>query len=85
MTGTNVFLDGTKTTNDNGDSFYQLSASSPAKTAGAGGTPIGAYASSGAYVRSGIPPIPTIYSLILPGASVSGNTVQVKFSSKSNQ
>ena len=85
MSGTAMFVDSNRTTANDGDSFYQLSATSPANTASENGTPIGAYASLTPYNRSGIPAIPTIYSLTLPSSTVTGNSVQVKFSSRSNQ
>jgi hypothetical protein len=85
MTGTNVFNDGTRNMQNDGDSYYQLSANSPAKTAGAGGTPIGAFAGTLPYKLSGIPPIPTIYNVSIPSGIATGNSVQVTFSSRSNQ
>ncbi len=81
MAGSAVFVN-----NDynSGDKNFQLSPNSPALTAGAGSTPIGAFAGVSPYVFSGIPPIPTIYSLSLPAATSTGSTIQVTFSSKSN-
>lgn len=66
------------------DQYFMLSAASPAKTAGPGSTPIGAYAGAAPYVASGIPPIPTIYDITIPQSTQTGTSVQIKFSSKSN-
>lgn len=83
MTGNAVFVNNSYVAPYN-DKNFMLSTNSPAKTAGAGGTPIGSYASTNSYIPSGIPPIPTIYSLSLPSATATGSTIQVTFSSKSN-
>lgn len=85
MSGAKVFLDGTQQLSDiASDTLWQLSASSPAKTAGAGGTPIGAFGGGAPYKLSGIPPVPSIYKMSISTAIATGSTVPVTFSSKSN-
>ncbi len=83
MNGSTVFVNNNWNTSQN-DKNYMLSATSLALTAGAGGTPIGAYAGPTSYLPSGIPAIPTIYQLSLPSAITTGSTINVTFSSKSN-
>ena len=83
MNGSTVFVNNNWGTSQN-DKNYMLSATSPARTAGAGGTPIGAYAGTTPYLPSGIPAIPTIYQLSMPSAITTGSTINVTFSSKSN-
>lgn len=83
MTNNAVFVNYTLTTPPN-DQYFMLSTGSPAKTAGPGSTPIGAYGGAAPYVASGIPPIPTIYDITIPQSTQTGSSVQIKFSSKSN-
>jgi hypothetical protein len=67
------------------DSRWQLQASSPAKGAGINGVDCGIFGGTNPYRLSGIPPIPTIYSISSPqGNSTSGNTVQINLSTRSN-
>jgi hypothetical protein len=67
------------------DARYQLKAGSPALTIGAGGTPIGMFTGSYPYKLSGIPTIPTIYSLSSPqGNNPTGNTIQINLSTRGN-
>ncbi|MDQ2772993.1 MAG: hypothetical protein M3Y54_21110 [Bacteroidota bacterium] len=65
------------------DAWYKLKAGSPAIGAGVGGIDIGAYGSATgfAYRIAGIPAIPTIYQL---SQTVSGNTLNVNVSTRSN-
>lgn len=65
------------------DAWYKLKAGSPALGAGVGGVDIGAYGSATgfAYRIAGIPAIPTIYQL---SQTVSGNTLNVNVSTRSN-
>lgn len=65
------------------DAWYKLKAGSPAIGAGVGGVDIGAYGSATgfAYRIAGIPAIPTIYQLT---QTVSGNTLNVNVSTRSN-
>lgn len=81
MAGSAVFSNNDYTAGDKG---FVLSANSPALTAGANATPIGAFSGASPYIFSGIPPIPTIYSLSMPAATVTGSTIQVTFSSRVN-
>ncbi len=82
MTNNAVFVNNTLTPLD--DQYFMLSTGSPAKTAGPGNTPIGAYAGTAPYIPSGIPPIPTIYDITIPQSTQTGSSVIIKFSSKSN-
>ena len=65
------------------DAWYKLKAGSPAIGAGVGGVDVGAYGSATgfAYRIAGIPAIPTIYQL---SQTVSGNTLNVNVSTRSN-
>jgi hypothetical protein len=83
MAGTSMWQNGVGTYTE-GDANYQLSASSPAKTAGVGGTPIGAYGGVTPYIRSGIPAIPTVYGYSTPAGIITTPTIQVTFSSRTN-
>ena len=77
-------------TSNSTDGQWRLAASSPAIGAGLSvGTVIspdaGAYGGPDPYRLSGIPPIPTIYSLTVPAAIPSGsNSMNINFSSKNN-
>lgn len=67
------------------DARYQLKAGSPALTVGAGGTAIGMFTGSYPYKLSGIPTIPTIYTLTSPqGNNPPGNTIQINVSTRGN-
>ncbi|MBL7851771.1 MAG: hypothetical protein JNN04_12785 [Cyclobacteriaceae bacterium] len=65
------------------DGWYALSATSPAIGAGFGGSDCGMFGGTEPYVLSGIPPIPTIYSLIAPsiGEKNTGLPIQIKVKS----
>ena len=67
------------------DARYQLNASSPALTVGAGGTPIGMFTGTSPYKLSMIPPIPSIYQLSSPqGNNPPGSTIQINLSTRGN-
>lgn len=74
----NAFITGGTT-----DGKWQPSASSPFKGTGFGGTDRGLFGGSEPYVLSGIPPIPTIYSLTAPtiGEKNTGLPIQIKVKS----
>ena len=65
------------------DGWYKLRTSSPALGAGQGGVDVGATGSATGYGYrfGGVPAIPAIYQL---GQSVSGNTLNVTLSTRSN-
>ncbi len=65
-----------------GDAGFILKSGSPAKGAGYAGTDCGIFGGDYPYVLSGIPNIPSIYSLNLQNNS---NTLRVTISTKSNQ
>lgn len=65
------------------DGQYQLKSGSPAAGAGENGIDCGMFAGTMPYVLSGIPAIPSIYSLSVPATST-GNTLPVTISIKSN-
>jgi len=62
---------------------YYLNPSGPAVGAGFNGVDIGAFGGPDPYKLSGIPPIPSIYSLSAP-ATTTTNTLQVTISTRSN-
>lgn len=67
------------------DARYQLKGGSPALTVGAGNTPIGMFTGSYPYKLSGIPTIPTIYTLTSPqGNNPPGSTIQINVSTRGN-
>lgn len=67
------------------DARYQLGASSPALTAGAGGTAIGMFAGGSPYKLSTIPTIPSIYSVSSPqGNNPPGSTITINVSTRGN-
>lgn len=65
------------------DNGYQLKAGSPAVGAGYGGTDCGAFGGSTPYRLAVTPPIPSIYKLEVP-STPAGNTMNIKFSTRSN-
>ncbi|HYE54900.1 MAG TPA: hypothetical protein VD996_08660 [Chitinophagaceae bacterium] len=65
------------------DKDFQLKAGSPAIAAGYGGIDAGAYGGLSPYVLSVLPNVPSVYKLIAP-PSVSGNTMSITISTKSN-
>lgn len=66
------------------DEQYQLKPTSPLKTAGAGGTEVGAYGGTTPYVVSGIAHIPSITNMINTATGSNTTPVQVTISVKSN-
>jgi hypothetical protein len=73
----NLFVGGTAST----DGAYQLRTGSPAIGTGESGTDVGAFGGAVPYRLSGIPNVPTIYQY---SQSVSGNTLNVTISTRSN-
>ena len=73
-----VFVGGT------GDAQYQLAVGSPAVGAGVGGVDCGLFAGLEPYMLSGIPPVPTIYSLSAPTVTDQGTPLQVTLSVRTN-
>ena len=71
----NLFIGGTSS-----DGKYQIKATSPYVKAGFGGTQPGIFGGSEPYVLSGIPPIPIIYDLNVPGSgsTATGLNINVK-------
>lgn len=65
------------------DSRFKLKASSPAIGAGFGGVDMGAFGGPFPYILSGIPAIPTIYSLAVP-STVTSNSMSITISTKNN-
>lgn len=71
--------------NASADARYQLGASSPALTIGAGNTPIGMFAGTAPYKLSMVPAIPSVYKLTSPqGNTPSGNTITINVSTRGN-
>ncbi len=67
------------------DERFRLAASSPAIGIGLGGVDAGMTGSTLPYKLSGIPPIPSIYSLSSPqGNNPSGSTITINLSTKGN-
>lgn len=66
------------------DGRYVLKAGSPAIGAGYGSVDVGAYGGTPAYVKSGIPDVPSIYKLSVPPI-VTNNVLSVIVSTKVNQ
>lgn len=64
------------------DAWYQLkTGTNPARGTGSGGTDIGAFGGNTPYKLSGIPAIPTIYQF---NQTLSGNSLNVNLSTRSN-
>ncbi len=67
------------------DARYTLKTGSTAIGAGVGGTNCGIFGGTTPYRLSGIPSVPTIYSLTSPQGTIpAGNTVQINLSTRSN-
>ncbi len=66
------------------DSNFQLADKSPAKTVGAGGTAIGAYAGGNPYVPSGVPAGPAITSFMSSGFGSTTTPINITTSVRSN-
>ena len=73
-----VFVGGT------GDAQYQLAAGSPALGTGAGGADCGIFGGLEPYRLSGIPPVPSIFTLSAPTSTDQGTPLQVTLSSRAN-
>ena len=69
--------------NGNTDAAFVLKTGSPAIGAGTGAADLGAYGGSAPFKLAMQPPIPAIYKIQAPAAP-SGNTMNVTFSTKSN-
>lgn len=65
------------------DNNIQLSVSSPAKTVGPGGTPIGAFGGNNPYVLSGVPNVPVITTFFNTGAGTTATPLNVTISVRS--
>lgn len=65
------------------DNNIQLATSSPAKTVGPGGTPIGAFAGNNPFVLSGIPNVPVITTFFNTGAGTTATPLNVTISVRS--
>lgn len=63
------------------DRYYRLANASPANTAGPNGADAGSYGGFTPYVRSGMPPIPSIFAASIPGAANTATGVPVNQSS----
>jgi hypothetical protein len=79
---TNVFL-GTGV-GISADEEVQIKAGSPLKTAGSGGTEVGAYGGPTPYVVSGIPAIPSIVNMVNTATGSSSSPISVTITVKSN-
>jgi hypothetical protein len=67
------------------DGQWQLAAGSPARGAGVGGTDCGIFGGTTPYVLSGIPSIPSIYTLTSSGGTtVPGPTMPITISTRGN-
>ena len=66
------------------DGKWKLKAGSPGIGAGFGGTDCGIFGGSEPYVLSGIPPIPTIYSLTAPAVGEKNTGLPIQIKVKSN-
>ncbi len=67
------------------DGNYQLKSGSPAIGYGIGGVDCGPFGGSSPYVLSGIPPIPTVYELLVPAVANSSTGLNVTIKAKSRQ
>jgi len=66
------------------DGRWKLKAGSPGIGTGFGGTDIGIFGGAEPYVLSGIPPIPTIYSLTAPAVGEKNTGLPIQIKVKSN-
>jgi len=80
----NVFVEYPGLTSNSYDGRYVLKAGSPAIAAGYGSVDCGAYGNTPAYVKSGMPDVPSIYKLSVPPI-VTNNILSVIVSTKINQ
>jgi hypothetical protein len=77
---TNVFI-----TSGTSDSKWQLSGTSVAKAAGLGGVDCGIYGGNDPYILSGMPDIPVITSIVVPGRANLTNGLNVQINIRSNK
>lgn len=73
-----VFVGGT------GDAQFQLAPGSPAVGAGAGGVDCGLFDGAEPYRLSGIPPVPSVFSLSAPTSTDQGTPLQVTIGARAN-
>jgi hypothetical protein len=66
------------------DARNQLTANSPAKGAGEGGTDCGAFGGDEPYVLSGVPFVPSIYDLKVPQTTSQNGTLNIQIKGKTN-
>jgi hypothetical protein len=66
------------------DEAYQIKAGSALKTLGSSSSEVGAYGGSTPYIASGIPPIPSITSMVNTGTGDASTPIKVTISVKSN-
>lgn len=64
------------------DAFYRLSANSPAKSVGTGGTECGAFGGNEPYILSGTPTGPIIYELQVPATVRQNEVIPVRIKAK---
>lgn len=67
------------------DGQWQLKSGSPAIGAGRNGEDIGMFGGPEPYVPSGLPPIPAVYSIEMPGVTAANQTIPVTVKTKSHQ
>jgi hypothetical protein len=77
---TNVFV-----SSGTSDGQFKLASSSPAKGAGLGGIDCGMFGGNDPYILSGIPDIPVITSLVVPGRANPANGLNVILNIRSNK
>lgn len=66
----------------NVDAFYRLSATSPAKLVGTGGTDCGAFGGNEPYILSGLPTGPIIYELKVPSTARQNEIIPVRIKAR---
>lgn len=66
------------------DEAYMLKPGSPLKTAGSGGTEVGAFGGTTPYVVSAVPPIPSITGMVNSATGSNATPLQVTISVKAN-
>ncbi|HMQ75158.1 MAG TPA: hypothetical protein PKE21_01645 [Flavobacteriales bacterium] len=75
---------GTVFVGGSGDAQYQLAAGSVAIGAGSGGVDCGLFGGAEPYTLSGIPPVPSIFSLTAPTSTDQGTPLQVTIGARAN-
>ncbi len=66
------------------ESNFELSSTSPALTAGTGGTPIGAFSGNTPYILSGLPNIPIITDFSINNVGNANSPLQINVKARSN-